>query len=373
MNEQVKVLYFVDRMLRGGIQSLVIDWVSRFDRNKIHVDFLLLDDGKKYELEDELKKLGCNVYKLEGMWIRKPTDFIKYSKMLDDFFKEHNDYKVVHLNSSSKNYMVLKYAKKYNIPIRIAHSHTIMFQSKNKLKILVGNIFKNRLVKYATDYFACSEIAGEWLFGKKIIKSNKFKVIHNAVDYDMFKFNQKKRQEVRKQYNINKNDIVIGHVGRFNPEKNHLFMIDLLSDLVNKNNNYKLMFVGKGPLENEIKKYSKELKIYDNIIFCGFQSSVNDYLNAMDIFLFPSKFEGLGLSLIEAQANGLPCIASSDGIPKEAKATSLLTFISLEEKKNWIDKIISINTNRKNTKSELKKSKYFINDIVLELEKKYLN
>ena len=111
----VRVLYFVDRMLRGGIQSLVIDWVSRFDKSKIHVDFLLLDDGKDYELEQTLKDSGCTVYKLSGIWVRTPIDFIKYKYAVKNFFKEHHDYKVVHMHSSSKNYMILKYAKKYGI------------------------------------------------------------------------------------------------------------------------------------------------------------------------------------------------------------------------------------------------------------------
>ena len=129
MKNKVKILYFVDRMLEGGIQSLLISWISNLDRDKFDIDVLLLDDGKKYELEDTLIKLNCNVYKLDGMWIRKTTDFIKYGKVLNQFFKEHHDYKVVHLNSSSKNYQVLKYAKKYGIPIRIAHSHNTDFQT----------------------------------------------------------------------------------------------------------------------------------------------------------------------------------------------------------------------------------------------------
>ena len=123
MSEKVKVLYFVDRLLRGGIQTFVYENIKYMDRNKVQIDFLLLDDGNKYEMEDDLKELGCNIYKLKGMWINKVTDFFKYGKMLDEFFSKNNDYKVVHLHSSSKNYLVLKYAKKYNIKVRIAHSH----------------------------------------------------------------------------------------------------------------------------------------------------------------------------------------------------------------------------------------------------------
>ena len=136
----VKVLYFVDRMLKGGIQSLVIEIVRNINKEKVQIDFLLLDDGKEYELENTLKDLGCKIYKLNGIWVNTPIDFFKYIKALDKFFKEHNDYDVVHLHSSSKNYMVLKKAKKYKIPVRIAHSHNIDFQTKNLVKKFIGNI-----------------------------------------------------------------------------------------------------------------------------------------------------------------------------------------------------------------------------------------
>ena len=227
MSEKVKVLYFVDRMLRGGIQSLVIDWVESFDKTKLQVDFLLLDDGKEYELEDFLRNMGCNVYKLENVWIRKFTDFFKYSKKLDEFFKMHHDYKVVHLHSTSKNYMVLKYAKKYNIPIRISHSHNIDFQTKNPIKKIFGNILKRPLIKYSTDYFACSQLAGEWLFGKRICSTDKFKVIHNAINYEKFKYNEETRTKLQRKLKIPEKCTVIGHVGRFTNQKNHSFLIDV--------------------------------------------------------------------------------------------------------------------------------------------------
>ena len=171
MEEKINVLYFVDRMLRGGIQTFVIENIKHMNRDKLQIDFLLLDDGENYTKEEnELIKLGCNVYKLDGIWIRNIMDFRKYKLKLNEFFSKHNNYKIVHLHSSSKNYLVLKVAKQYKIPIRIAHSHNIDFQTKNPIKKLLGDILKIPLKYYATDYFACSKLAGEWLFGKKIIK-----------------------------------------------------------------------------------------------------------------------------------------------------------------------------------------------------------
>lgn len=368
--EPVKVLYFVDRMLRGGIQSLVIDWVSRFDKNKIHVDFLLLDDGKEYELEQTLKELGCAVYKLKGIWVKTPIDFIKYKYAVKNFFKEHHDYKVVHMHSSSKNYMILKYAKKYGIPIRIAHSHNIDFQTKNPLKKLIGNLFKKPLIKYATDYFACSKIAGEWLFGEDIVESDKFRVIHNAIDYDKFKYNDDIRNEIRRKLGFNDSDIVVGHVGRFVTQKNHSFLIDVFYKCYEQNNNYKLLLVGTGELEELIKEKVRSLGIENNVIFAGFQSNVSDYMQAMDLFVFPSLFEGLGLVLVEAQAGGLPCIATYKAIPDEVKINNNFYFTDLNIDL-WVKKIQNINLTRVKNPKLIKDAGYIIEDIIIELTNVY--
>lgn len=368
----VRVLYFVDRMLRGGIQSLVIDWVSRFDKNKIHVDFLLLDDGKEYELEQTLKELGCTVYKLKGIWVKSPIDFIKYKRAVKNFFKEHHDYKVVHMHSSSKNYMILKYAKRYDIPIRIAHSHNIDFQTKNPLKKSIGNIFKKPLIKYATDYFACSKIAGEWLFGKKIVESDEFKVIHNAIDYDKFKYDDNIRNEIRRELGFKNLDIVIGHVGRFVTQKNHEFLLDIFIELCKKSNNYKLLLVGTGELENKIKEKVKKNNLEDKVIFVGFRNDANRLFSAMDIFCFPSLFEGLGLVLVEAQANGLSCFATEKTIPDEVRINQNFRFLPLEKEK-WIEEIIAVDTARCESKKNLVKNDYLIDNIVKKLEMFYLN
>ncbi|MBR3249977.1 MAG: glycosyltransferase family 1 protein [Clostridia bacterium] len=373
MNEPIKVLYFVDRMLRGGIQSLVIDWVSRFDKDKIHVDFLLLDDGKKYELEDTLKKIGCNVYKLSGIWVKNPIDFIREAKALDKFFKEHHDYKVVHMHSSSKNYMVLKYAKKYGIPVRIAHSHNIDFQTKNNIKKMYGKILKRKLLKYSTDYFACAEIAGEWLFGKKNVKNGKVKIIHNAVDYNKFEFNQNIRDKIRKEFNINQNEKLYGNVGRFSNQKNHIFLIDIFYEIHQLDKNTKLILVGEGEKKEEIKNKVKSLNLTKYVIFAGFRKDVNSIMQAMDVFLLPSLYEGLPVVGIEAQAAGLPVFTSKDVVTNELKIVENVEFISLEKSaKEWAEIIMNRDLIRKNTKNQLNKAGYFIENSVNELTNYYL-
>lgn len=370
--EKVKVLYFVDRMLRGGIQSLVIDWVTRFDKNKIQVDFLLLDDGNEYELEDYLKELGCNIYKLEGVWINKPFDYIKYHKKADDFFKLHNDYKVVHLHSSSKNYPILKYAKKYNIPIRIAHSHNIDFQATSKFKKMVGNYFKILLKKYATDFFACSNLAGEWLFGSGIMTSSKYRVISNAIDYSKFKYDSEVRKKIRKELKVNDDTIVIGNVGRFAIQKNHKFLVEIFCEYHKQNSNSILVLIGTGELEKEIKNQVNNLNLTKSVCFTGFKNNVNEYIQGLDIFLLPSLYEGLPVVGIEAQAAGLPCYMSKDVITEEVKIADNVHFISLNKTpKEWADTIISNDNSRVNNYKKIKDRGYIISDVIKTLEDVY--
>lgn len=373
MSEKIKVLYFVDRLLIGGIQTFILNNIEHIDKTKVQIDFLILDDGNVYETETNLKLQGYNVYKLEGVWLRKPTDYFNYFKKIDEFFLNHHDYKVVHLHSSSKNFYVLKSAKKYGIPVRIAHSHNIGFQSKNKMQIMIGNLCKPLLKKYATDYFACAYLAGEWLFGKKAVKDGKVKVIHNAVEYEKFKFNEEKRIEIRNRLNINEK-IVIGNVGRFSEQKNHEFLIDIFSEIHKMNKMSTLMLIGKGEKEELIRKKVKNLGLEDDVIFMGFCDNVNELMWAMDIFLMPSLHEGLPVVGIEAQAAGLPCFMSKYVITDEVKITGLVSFVELKQSpKEWAEKILNSDLNRKDTKAEIEQAGYLIMDTAKELENFYRN
>ena len=373
MSGKVKVLYFVDRLLRGGIQTFVYENIKHIDRNKVQIDFLLLDDGNKYEMEDDLKELGCNIYKLSGVWLNKVSSFSNYIKKLNDFFKNHNDYKVIHMHASSKNFLVLKYAKKYGIKVRIAHSHNIDFQTKNKIKKIIGIMFKIPLKIYATHYFACAEVAGKWLFGESQVKKGNVKVIHNAIDYDKFKLNEEIRDNIRKDLNIQDN-IVIGNVGRFTNQKNHSFLIDIFNEIYKINKKAILMLVGTGEKEEEIKNKVKKLKLEKNVLFMGFRKNVNELMWAMDVFLMPSLYEGLPVVGIEAQATGLPCFMSKDVITNEVKITDNLKFISLENSaEEWANIILNSDLKRKDTENKLREEGYFIEDTSKELQDFYLN
>ena len=370
MSKKVKVLYFVDRMRHGGIQQLAVE-IAKNIKDDIQIDFLVLNDGQTYPLEDTIKKLGCNLYKIDA-WVYKPTDYINYYKRVNEFFQSHNEYKVVHINTSSKNYLILKLAKKYGIPVRIAHSHNIGFQSKNKIEILVGNLLKPLLKKYATHYFACSKLAGEWLFGKRETQKGNVKIINNAVDLQKFKFNEEIRNRIRRELNI-EDKLVIGHVGRFTNQKNHTFLIDIFYEVHKKNKNSVLMLIGKGETEDEIKRKVETLGLAENVLFMGFRDNINELMWAMDLYLMTSLYEGLPVVGIEAQATGLSCFMSKDVITDEIKVTPNVKFISLKDTaEKWADEILSAELRRNNTESDLRKAGYDISIMVQELCSFYL-
>lgn len=372
MENKVRVLYFVDNLEQGGIQQLILEIAKHIDRSKIEIEILTFDDGKKYPIEETLKDINYKIYKING-WIYKLSDYLKQAKELNKFFHEHNNYKIVHLHSSSKNYQVLKYAKKCNIPIRIAHSHSTGFQTNNKIKIIFGDILKNKLIKYTTNFFACSKDAGLWLYGKKIVDRNKLVIIPNAIDINKFKFDTEKRHIMRKKLGIKDNEIFIGHVGRFVKQKNHEFLIDIFNELYKDNNRYKLILIGTGELEDKIKEKVRRLGLANSVIFAGYQKNINDYMQAMDLFVFPSLYEGLGIVLIEAQANGLYCLASKDNIPEETNVSKNIKYIYLKEgTEKWKDAIIKANLKREENVNSIISRGFSIENLVNRLEKMYL-
>lgn len=368
----VRVLYFVDRLLWGGIQSLCYDIIKHMDAGEFVIDLLTLDDGQSYELENTFKNMGVQVFKLEGVWLRKPRDFISYVRALKNFFQDHPYYNAVHLNSSSKNVLVLYYAKKVGIPIRIAHSHNIDYQSHNVLWKRAGDVLKYPLRKVATHYLTCSQIAGEWLFGKSAVKNGKVKIVKNAIAVDDFTFHQDWRNQLRKDLHI-ENKFVIGCIGRFVPQKNHQFLIHIIYELKKKEENVCLLLIGTGILEKELREQVKSLELDNNVIFLGFRTDRNKWLSAMDAFVLTSSFEGLGIVLIEAQSASLPTFAPLNVVPIEAKISSLLSFISLEEAPEiWAGRILKgRRTERLNMTECVRKEGYDINLVIEELKKVY--
>lgn len=323
---------------------------------KIH----LLYQGKNW------KNAGINV-----VIVPPYQKVFEYQKELIKVFKE-NQYDIVHSHENTLSVFPLRAAKKANIKVRIAHSHSTT-NKKERKKDLLKQILRPFSKVYATDYFCCTEHAGRWLFGNKEFDKGNVYIMNNAIDVEKFSFNERARKLKRQELNIADNAFVIGHIGRFVEQKNHSLIIDIFNELHKEDENTVLLLIGQGPLLEQIKEKVKELSLDDCVMFLGQRDDVNLLYQGMDCFLFPSLYEGLGMTLIEAQCSGLPCIASKE-VPEIAKIIDSTCFIDLnEDLKTWKDNIIkSKYYQRKSYLEQLERNGYDISRECKKLENIYL-
>lgn len=364
----MKILFFVDRMRVGGIQTLLVDLFTHFDPQKVQCDLLLLDDGQNYELETKVKELGVSVYKLKGVWLRKPLDYIFYKKAVATFFEKHHDYDALHMNSGPKNAYILKMAKVYGIPVRIAHAHNSDYQTHSALQRTIGNVMKKQVQKNANVYLACSDLAAKWMFGPQ---SQKAIILPNGIDLEKYSYDEKVRMEVRHELGIDDHTIVVGNVGRFTTQKNHKRIIEIFSEFLKYKENACLLLAGTGELMQQIESLVKEYNIQNKVLFLGFRKDVFRLIQAMDVFLMPSFYEGFPVTVVEAQASGLPCILS-DTISRNVMISDSVTFVSLQkENGDWAKKILQgIEANgvsRKASFQILREKGYDINNMIRSL------
>ncbi|MDO5555312.1 MAG: glycosyltransferase family 1 protein [Clostridia bacterium] len=368
----IRVLQIVNSMDRGGIQTTLMNIFRNIDRTKVVLDFLLQTD-KNCDYNKEILALGGRIYSITP----RRKNLLRHKKDIEKFFNEHSEYNIVHMHVSSLTYiMPLKIAKKYKIPVRIIHSRNSKQGGSKKSKIvhyLIHRINKLFIKNIATDYFSCSDLAGKWLYSNKILNSNKYKIINNGIDSEKFVFSESKRKQMREQLKCD-NKICIVNVGRFHKQKNHIFLIKVFQEIYKQDHNSMLYLIGEGSLRQELENEIKWLKMQDNIILLGKQKNVNDFLQAMDIFVMPSLYEGLPGSVIEAQGSGLPCLLS-DTITKNVAITKLVNYMSLNSKPiEWANTINLLlkNIKRRNTREELIKSNFDIRDVAKEIEKFYI-
>ena len=328
------VAQVMGKWVGGGVESVIMNYYRHLDHSKVQFDFICDEDSTRIPY-DEIKKLGGRVF-----LVPKYQNLPKYLKALEKLFKE-NKYRIVHTNINTLSVFPLYAAKKAKVPIRISHSHSTS-NPKERKRNLIKNILRPFSKRYATDYFACSELAGRYLFGNKAFDQGEVKIIHNAIDIEKFKFDEVARKKLRKEFGINDSTVVIGHVGRFVQQKNHTFLVDVFKEYHKKNPDSKLLLVGSGPLEDEIKKKVEKLGLKDFVLFLGQRDDINKLYSAMDVFCLPSLYEGLGVVGIEAQVAGLPCMFS-DKIPDDIKITDSIRFIKLTDKlKIWGDEIVKV-------------------------------
>ena len=345
----LKVLVYGATYNPGGIERFLISYISRIASNDIKFDFVN-KDKRALAFDDVIKKLNCNVIEL-NLPGRKKNVF-EYNRKLDSFFKDNaSNYDCVWFNMIDLvNIDPIMKAHKYKFKHIIVHAHNSkLMESLYSLKgirhNLQHNINRNLINRYATDFWACSYDAAKWFFKGNALK--KSLVINNAINVNKFRFNDQKRKDLRKKLNIKDNEFVIGNIGRLQYQKNQKFTIDVFKKYLSINPKSKLIFVGQGEDYASLKTTVKEMGLNTKVIFAGVQNNINEWLDIFDLFIFPSHFEGLGIAMLEAEANGLPVLASANVIPEEVKINSNFRFLSLDlSANNWAQEIYNMKKDR---------------------------
>ncbi|MFC5773349.1 MULTISPECIES: glycosyltransferase family 1 protein [Ectobacillus] len=344
----IRILQVVTVMNRGGLETMLMNYYRKVDRRKIQFDFMV-HRSEEGHYDREITSLGGRIYRMPAI---KPGNYRKYFRMLAEFFKEHTEYEIVHAHNNENSSFVLRAAKRAGVKCRIAHSHLsdLGFDIKLPFRLYARMVMKGA----PNQYFACSERAGTWLFGKHV---SHIQVLNNAVDVAQFSYNPLKREEIRSELQAEEK-FVIGHVGRFNRQKNHEFLIDIFAAIHKKNENVLLVLIGDGELRPSIQEKVRNLGLEEHVRFLGVREDIANLLQGFDLFLFPSLFEGLPVVLVEAQAAGLPCVVSNN-ITTESNVTGIVQFKSLKESADkWAQHILSMPVHRFETARTLKETGY---------------
>lgn len=361
--KKINVCHVMSALEAGGVEAVVYNYCSKMNLDKYNMHILHQRTASRKNKE-EFTKLGFSIQEIPEKTKNPIKNYYATKKYLQE-----NSIDVVHAHMTLVNFIPLMAAKHLGINVRISHSHNSDVRKKSMLRKIAEMIMKKITLHYSTVNLACGEEAGKYLYGK-----HKFQILNNALDLKKYSYNKKNKKELASKLKISEKDIIIGNIGRFTNQKNQAFLLDVFNEVLRENDNYKLVIVGDGELKDELINKTKELNIYDKVIFTGNIDNANEYYSLMDCFLFPSNFEGLPYTLIEAQANGLPIIASNK-ISEEVNISNSIIFYSIENDKidEWASLSIKLAKNKtnKNYENKIIENGYSISNTVDELLKIY--
>lgn len=370
MNENVtqpiRVLNLFTIMDRGGAETMVMNYYRHIDRRKVQFDFLVHRD-RRGAYDDEIEALGGRIYRLCPIY---PQNFARYKRELRAFFQAHPEYRIIHSHMSELGYFAFCEAERQGVPVRICHAHNAPHGFD--LKMIMRTYFKKRMMPHLTHLFMCGMESGRWLFGPQ--SEDRFIMLNNAIDAAAYTYAPAKRTEVRRALGL-ADELTIGHVGRFNPQKNHPFLLEIFSALLKKEPTAVLLLVGGGEDMPKIQEKARALEITEHVRFLGVRSDVAELMQAMDVFVFPSLYEGLPVTMVEAQAAGLPCLIS-DKVPPECILTEgLVDVLPLSASpETWAEKILEKRElPRTDRRAEIAAHGFDITTEAVKLQEFYLN
>lgn len=345
-----RVLQILNHMDYGGIEAVVMNYYRHMDRTKIQFDFAVCEDSMLPQKE-EIQKLGGNIYLLPPI-----SHLPRYIRSLKKLIKDHN-YEIVHCHMNTLSVFPLYAARRAKAKVRICHNHTTAHKgegAKTILKYLLRPLNKC----FATDYFACGEYAGRWMYGNKCFEAGEVYVMPNAVETERFRYNMITRISMRMKMDVT-DKFVVGHIGRFMYQKNHDFLVDIFKEVHRRRPNAVLLLIGEGELEPRIREKVKSLGLTEAVIFYGTSQDTSKLYQVMDVFCLPSFYEGLPVVAVEAQMNGL-CVISSDHVTPEIALLENYRQISLKASASvWAKEILKADiceATRQDAWKQMKKS-----------------
>lgn len=330
MGEPIRIAHVLNRMDSGGIETIVTEYYRHINREQIQFDFYYADDSSIRQ-KDELQRMGAGTYAIPDY--SKP---LRFHQALYKAFRTHC-YLVVHVHLNSMSVFALFAAWRAGVPVRICHNHSTAHWSEGKVTWLKYFLRPLNLV-FANRYYACGNVAAEWMYGKKRISEGKVIVIPNAIDTEKYKYDSHARSQLREELGINSDAFVVGHVGRFKHQKNHRFLLEAFHALLCEKPNAVLLLIGEGRKVEEIRMLAEKMGIAERVIFTGVRQDMDRLYSTMDVFCLPSYYEGMPLVAWEAQCNGLPCIFA-DTITQEARLNENVEFVSITDTSAWVKAI----------------------------------
>lgn len=353
MPKPIRVLQMIGSLEMGGSQAMIINLYKAINRDRIQFDFIL-DHPKATQLLPIVEELGARVYYMPTF---KGKNYREIKKAWDKFFQEHPEYTILHSHVRSYASLYIPIAKKYGLKT-IIHSHST--SNGSGITSYIKAIMQYPLRFQADFFFGCSREAGQWLFGEKVVESDRYYVLQNAIDVSKYTFNPNIRLEYRRLLEISENKKVYVHVGRLHEAKNHLFLLEVFCEIQKRNPNSLLLLVGDGDLKHVIERKIKELKIEEYVMMLGARNDVANIFQAADCFIFPSKWEGLPVTVVEAQASGLPCFVSNT-VTKDVNLSRLVINLPIDKGTDiWVEAIEKIGNQRIDVSEDIKKAGFDI-------------
>ncbi len=335
--EPIRVLQVIGRMDRGGIETFLMNIYRSIDREKVQFDFLAHYGKEDADYNDEIRHLGGRIYEMPVIKTTEGARYhmiFKYIRALRQFFAQHQEYNVVHGHMTNTAAIYMPIARKHGVEHCIAHSH--QGKAMNGLAGLVSDIMSAPIQKQANHWFACSEEAAKWIFSRKSIEDGKITYIKNGIDTSRFVHSPEVRREVRAElrdqlgFQLGENDLLIGHVGNFHYPKNQAFLLEVMEKLLPYRPDAKLCLVGFGVDREPLMLKAQEMGLGDKVLFPGVRDDIHRLMQAFDLFVLPSFFEGFPVVSVEAQTAGLPCIFS-DTVSHETNITGNVAFLPLSD------------------------------------------